>query len=298
MSDMEPVQKILVVDDESLMRQLLSALLSEFGTVELAETGEEALQKAASLKPDLIVLDVQMPGMDGYEVCRRLKANEETSAIPVAFLTASTSNEDEEHGLEIGAVDFIRKPISAQIVRTRASNILKLQAATRKLELLASTDSLTGAFNRRHFMETGNNEIRRSERYDHPFTVLMLDIDHFKAVNDTHGHGVGDDALKKTVEVIQQTLRREDTLGRLGGEEFAVMLPETNMSRAALLAERIRFAISEIIIDTPTGPLTFTMSIGVSQGTEGDTKIDDVLKRADAGLYKAKEQGRNQVVAV
>jgi len=297
-SDMEPVQKILVVDDESLMRQLLSALLSEFGTVELAETGEEALQKAASLKPDLIVLDVQMPGMDGYEVCRRLKANEETSAIPVAFLTASTSNEDEEHGLEIGAVDFIRKPISAQIVRTRASNILKLQAATRKLELLASTDSLTGAFNRRHFMETGNNEIRRSERYDHPFTVLMLDIDHFKAVNDTHGHGVGDDALKKTVEVIQQTLRGEDTLGRLGGEEFAVLLPETNMSRAALLAERIRFAISEIIIDTPTGPLTFTMSIGVSQGTEGDTKIDDVLKRADAGLYKAKEQGRNQVVAV
>ena len=297
MPDMDPVQKILVVDDELLIRQLMTALLAEFGTVELAESGEDALQKAASLKPDLIVLDVEMPGMDGYEVCRQLKANEQTSAIPVAFLTANNSNEDEERGLEIGAIDFIRKPISPQIVRTRASNILKLQAATRKLELLASTDSLTGAFNRRHFMEAANNEILRSERYGHPLSVLMLDIDHFKAVNDTHGHGIGDEALKETVHVIEKTLRNEDTLGRLGGEEFAVLLPETKVSQAVLLAERIRVAISEIVIDTPTDPLSFTMSIGISQLSEGDSNIDDILKRADEGLYKAKEQGRNQVVA-
>ncbi len=296
-SDQELTQKILIVDDESLIRKMMCALLKEFGEIELASSGAEALQMAQEDNPDLIILDVQMPDMDGYEVCTRLKENEKTAHIPVVFLTANSSNEDEERGLIIGAVDFIRKPISAQIVCTRVANILNLQAATRKLELLASTDSLTGAFNRRQFIELGNNELLRSKRYEHPFTVLMLDIDHFKAVNDTHGHGIGDEALKTTVRVIQDNLRGEDTLGRLGGEEFAVLLPETAIGSATLLAERIRKAIGKIVIKTPLQPLKFTMSIGLAEGENTDKSIEDVLKRADYRLYQAKKQGRNQVVS-
>lgn len=298
MTETEPKQKILIVDDENLIRQLMTALLAGFGDIETAESGTEGLEKAASFEPDVIVLDVQMPDMDGYEVCQRLKSDENTAGIPVVFLTANSSNEDEERGLEIGATDFIRKPISPQIVRTRVSNILKLQSATRQLEMLASTDSLTGAYNRRHFMVTGTNELLRSNRYKHPFTVLMLDIDHFKIVNDTHGHNIGDEALKETVRVIGDTLRAEDTLGRLGGEEFAVLLPETDSDRAVLLAERIRDAISKIVIETPTDPLSFTMSIGLTEVREGDASIDDVLKRADEALYQAKEQGRDRVITV
>ena len=188
-------QSILVVDDEDLIQDLLSVILADLGVVELASSGAEALEKVKNKKPDLIILDVLMPTMDGYEVCRSLKANEETCDIPVVFLTASNTNEDEERGLGIGAVDFIRKPISARIVAARVSNILKLLTATCELEILASTDPLTGAYNRRHFMETGNAELHRSKRYNYNYSVLMLDIDLFKAVNDDYGHGIGDMAL-------------------------------------------------------------------------------------------------------
>jgi diguanylate cyclase (GGDEF)-like protein len=183
-------------------------------------------------------------------------------------------------------------------VRTRVANILKLQAATRLLERLASTDPLTGAYNRRHFIDVGNNELLRSHRYNHALTAMMIDIDHFKVVNDTYGHGIGDQALKETVRVIGATLRGEDTLGRLGGEEFAVLLPVTDATQAALPAERIRDAISQIVIKTPDAELTFTMSIGLTQGREGDKLVDTLLGRADEGLYQAKEKGRNRVVVV
>jgi len=296
MSNAEKRQTIMVVDDEELIRLYLSAILSDLGEVEPVASGNEALEKIAAIEPDLIILDVHMPEMDGYEVCRQLKANEKTSDIPIIFLTASVSNEDEERGLDIGAVDFIRKPISPKIVIARASNILELRSATRELELLASTDPLTGAFNRRHFREVGNAELHRSKRYKQPFTILMLDIDHFKAVNDTFGHSVGDEALKETVSVIQNALRDEDTLGRLGGEEFAVMFPQTDTQGASLVAERIRASIAEIVIDTPIEPLSFTMSIGVSESANDDVTVDDALNRADKALYKAKEQGRNRVV--
>jgi len=296
MPNAEKKLTILIADDDSLVLRLMSALLSSFGTVETAESGEEALRKAESIIPDMIVLDVQMPVIDGYEVCTRLKANENTTNIPVVFITGSNTNEDEERGLEVGATDFIRKPISPKIVYARVSNILKLQSATRKLELLASTDPLTGAYNRRHFLDTGNVELGRSKRYKQPFTVLMLDIDHFKAVNDTYGHSVGDDALKRTVLVILEALRSEDTLGRIGGEEFAVICPQTDSPNAAMVAERIRESIAKISIETPLGPLDFTMSIGVSEGVAEDNDIEDALKRADSALYDAKEQGRNRVI--
>jgi diguanylate cyclase (GGDEF)-like protein len=287
---------ILIVDDEMPIRHLMSLLLKDFGTIEMAGSGKEALEKVNALTPDLIILDVQMPEMNGYEVCQKIKANDKTSSIPIVFLTANSSNEDEEYGFEIGATDFIRKPISPKIVSARVSNILSLQLTTRKLELIASTDPLTGAFNRRHLNLVGTNELSRSRRYNSTFTLLMLDIDHFKAVNDTYGHDVGDEALIETVAVIKNTIRSEDFLFRLGGEEFAVMLPETAKLAAFDTAERIRIAISKIVIQTPIDPLSFTISIGIAENTSEDNGIDLILKRADEALYQAKLSGRNRVI--
>ena len=298
MALMEPPPTILVVDDDPLIRQLLAAVLGGIGQVELVEGGEEALQKVQSIKPDLIVLDVNLPDMNGHEVCQRLKENDDTSDTPVVFLTADNTNEGEEHALDVGATDFVRKPVSPKILTKRINNILSYQSAMRRLELLAATDPLTGTNNRRQFIEVGNAELQRSKRYKNPFTVLMLDIDHFKKVNDTYGHSVGDDALKETVASIQRALRTEDTLGRLGGEEFATIFPQTDASNAALVAERIREGIEKIEIDTPTGPLRFTMSIGVSESSDEDRGIEDALSRADTALYEAKEKGRNQVVCI
>jgi len=286
---------VFIVDDDLSIRKIVSLILDEFCTVEEIETGAEALRKAAVMMPDLILLDVKMPGMDGYEVCKLLKADPATEHIAVIFITALDTKESEEHGLEIGAVDFIRKPISERIVQARVSNILNLQAATQKLEHLARTDSLTGAFNHRYLLETGSKEVRRSKRYFRTVSVLMIDIDHFKSVNDTYGHGIGDDALKKTVEVLNGELRAEDTLGRLGGEEFAVILPETGKAGANQVAERLRLAVSEIVIKTPTDLLSFTVSIGVAEGANEDD-FQEILKRADDAMYQAKDQGRNQVV--
>jgi diguanylate cyclase (GGDEF)-like protein len=293
--NINPDVTILIVDDEMSIRLLMSLLLKDFGTIEMAATGKDALEKVNALNPDLVILDVQMPEMNGYQVCQKIKANDKTSSIPVVFLTANSSNVDEEYGLEIGATDFIRKPISPKIVRARVSNILSLQKATQKLKLIASTDPLTGAFNRRHLDLVGINELSRSKRYNSSFTILMLDIDHFKAVNDTYGHDV-DEALIETVTVIKKNIRGEDLLFRLGGEEFAVMLPETSRLAAFDTAERIRIAISKIVIQTPIAPLSFTMSIGIAENTPEDDGIDLILKRADEALYQAKSSGRNKVI--
>jgi diguanylate cyclase (GGDEF)-like protein len=287
---------ILIVDDEMPIRHLMSLLLKGFGTIEMAGSGKEALEKVNVINPDLIILDVLMPEMNGYEVCQTIKGNDKTSSIPIVFLTANSSNEDEEYGLEIGATDFIRKPISPRIVSARVSNILNLQQATRKLELIASTDPLTGAFNRRHLDLVGKNELSRSKRNNSTFTILMLDIDHFKGVNDTYGHDIGDEALIETVAVIKKNIRGEDLLFRLGGEEFAVMLPETTKLAAFDTAKRIRIDISEIVIQTPIAPLCFTLSIGIAECTPVDNDIDVILKRADEALYRAKSSGRNKVI--
>jgi diguanylate cyclase (GGDEF)-like protein len=289
---------ILVVDDESTIREVLAVLLTTLGKVELVESGEEALQKLESSLPDLILLDVNMPGMDGYDVCRRLKGNPVTASIPVIFLTALDTNESEEQGLEMGATDFIRKPFSPRIVLARVSNVLKLQAANRQLKRMATTDSLTGAFNHRHFLDMGNKELRRSKRYPHAVSLLMIDFDHFKSVNDNYGHGGGTDTLIQVVAAMHSKLRAEDILARIGGEEFAVILPETSVAGATQLAERLRCIVSEMVVESSGQQLSVTISIGVAECRAEESHIDETLRRADEALYKAKELGRDRVVAV
>jgi diguanylate cyclase (GGDEF)-like protein len=289
---------ILVVDDESAIREVLAVLLAPLGNVELLESGEEALQKLESSLPDLILLDVNMPGMDGYEVCRRLKGNPVTASVPVIFLTALDTNENEELGLEVGATDFIRKPFSPQVVVARVSNALKLQAAARQMARMVTIDSLTGAFSRRHFLDMGHKELRRSKRYRHPVCVLMIDFDHFKSINDNYGHSGGDDALVQTVAAMHSKLRAEDTLARIGGEEFAVIVPQTNVAGAIQMAERLRCVVSEMVVESAGQQLSVTISVGVAECRAGESRIDEALKRADEALYKAKELWRNRVVAV
>ncbi len=296
MNEHSSQQTVLVIDDEKPVRQVLSTLLSDLADVALADSGESGLALANALIPDLILLDISMPEMDGFEVCRQLKQAPEVSHIPVIFITGKEGADDEERGLKLGAVDFIRKPLYPSIVRFRVTNVLRMQQINRELERLASTDPLTGANNRRQFMTVGQNELLRSRRYKHPLSILMLDIDHFKAINDKFGHGIGDDALKAAVRTFLHALRAEDTLGRIGGEEFAAVLPETDIKNAGILAERLRDAISKVKIDTPEGDLTFTVSIGASEITPDDDDILLVLERADKLLYEAKESGRNRVI--
>ncbi len=166
---------------------------------------------------------------------------------------------------------------------------------TKDLERLASIDSLTGTFNRGYFLSAAKNENQRSKRYGHHLSLLMLDIDNFKSVNDTYGHDVGDEALKSTVATILQVLRTEDTLGRFGGEEFIVLLPETSAARAEPVAQRIRQMVAEIVMETEQGPLSFTISIGIAEVRDNE-EIEAILKRADSALYEAKKNGRNCVV--
>lgn len=212
-------------------------------------------------------------------------------------MTGLDRNEDEIKALEVGATDFIKKPPVPKIVSARVKNILKLQKVTHELFIMSRTDPLTGAFNRRHFMETGAAELNRSSRYGSTFSMIMLDIDHFKSINDTYGHDIGDKALIEAVQIINKALRTEDTLGRFGGEEFCILLPETSQKSAIKVAERIRSDIEANKIHTDKGALKFTVSCGVSQLNTTNNSLEKIIKKADNALYNSKKTGRNRTTA-
>lgn len=294
---------ILLVDDQATNLQMLANLLEREGQVIMTSNGAEALSLAITEHPDVILLDVMMPGMNGYEVCRALKSDPRTRDVSVLFVTALTEETDEAQGLDLGAIDFITKPYSPAVVRARVRNHLALRRATkelisanRELTRLATTDPLTGAFNRRHFLDLCEREMGRARRYGLPATVLMLDIDHFKRINDTYGHDIGDRAIVRTVEVSRAALRNEDIFGRLGGEEFAAMLPQTPSSVAYDVADRLRRSLADVRIPSPLGEVAFTMSIGMTSIDPTSDTFAEALKRADKALYSAKQGGRDRVI--
>jgi diguanylate cyclase (GGDEF)-like protein len=293
---LDDLPHILLVDDAPENLQLLRHLLRKDGTVEFVGSGDEALAVAARRKPDLVLLDANSRQIDGYDVCRRLKQNRHTQDIPVIFVTAQEADTEEVKGLGLGAVDYITKPLSSPILYTRIVNQLGIARSNAELKKLATTDFLTGALNRRHFLELTGKEMARLRRYKNVASCLMLDIDHFKQVNDTYGHDVGDQAIIATARVTQETLRTEDIFGRFGGEEFAAMLPMTPTEKAATVAERLRAAIEAMRIPTPQGMLHFTVSIGMTEIGLEEPGFDTALKRADEALYEAKRSGRNRVV--
>ena len=304
-SGQEPLrQKILIVDDAETNLMILSNLLAEEGEIISATDGAQAIALAEADLPDLILLDVSMPGMDGYEVCRRLKSDIRTRDIPIVFVTGRTEDNDQEKGLSLGAIDYILKPYSPLIVLARIRNHLALQKAHQDLKIanaeltrLATTDFLTGVWNRRRFMELGEAEVARVRRSGRCFGAVMMDVDHFKAVNDTYGHDAGDNVLRALAEACIDRLRNVDIVGRMGGEEFALILPETDPQGAKLTVERLREYLGELTIPVDSGTLNVTVSAGVTTVQDPKDSIEAALKRADAALYKAKDSGRNRIVA-
>ncbi len=290
---------ILIIDDVPANIQVLAEALRGEYKLKVATSGAEGIAVALQSPPDLILLDVMMPGMDGFDVCRELKANSATSRIPVIFVTARDTQEDEEKGLNLGAVDYISKPFHLPIVRARVRNHLTLKRRADMLEELAHVDSLTGIANRRRFDETIEVELRRCQRSSLPLTLLLLDVDHFKPYNDHFGHGKGDICLSRVASSLATTLARAgDLVARYGGEEFAILIPGGDLENARRVAERLRVAIRELAIPQAPGAShdCVTISVGIaSQIPDNHTTASTLINAADERLYAAKAAGRNTV---
>lgn len=290
---------VLLVDDVPANLSLLSSILREDYRIQLATNGAKALELVATSAPDLILLDVMMPEMDGHEVCRRLKSNPDTRDIPVIFVTAQNQVEDEELGLTLGAMDYIHKPISPPIIKARVRNHIVLKLQTDALKRLTLIDGLTKVPNRRHFDDSLDNEMQRALRTQHSLSLLMVDVDYFKPFNDHYGHGVGDTCLIRIAQAMQAKVSRPmDLLARYGGEEFVVLLPGTGLEGASTVAESLRRTVAALQIPHALSAVAthVTVSIGVaSLAQSGPKSTSDLLRLADQALYQAKQAGRNQV---
>ena len=294
--------RLLLVDDQAINIQALYQVFAADHQVLMATSGAQALALCASQLPDLVLLDVQMPGMNGYEVCRRLKSDSATRDIPVIFVTAQNDDQAETQGLEVGAVDFISKPFNPKIVRARVRTHLTLKAQADLLRQWVYTDGLTGVNNRRSFDEHLAAECARARRNHSQLSVLMIDVDHFKRYNDKYGHQAGDQALRRVAHSLQQGVRRPgDLLARYGGEEFVTLLPETDLGGALELAVELGLRVAELGIihdDSPLGQM-LTVSLGACtlKGSDGGS-AEALLRAADEQLYLAKTRGRNQACGV
>jgi diguanylate cyclase (GGDEF)-like protein len=303
MNRTESKPTVLIVDDTPTNIQVLAEGLRADYRVKVAGSGKMALDIIAKQgAPDLVLLDVMMPDMDGYEVCRTLKRDPTTQSVPIIFVTAKTDTVDETFGLQLGAVDYIAKPFHLPIVLARIRNHIALKLKSDLLESLAMLDGLTNIPNRRRFDEHLDSEWKRAARAGAPLSILMIDIDFFKHYNDNYGHGAGDVCLRKVAGALSTAVVRPgDLVARYGGEEFVVLLPETAESGAVQIAERLRESVMNLKIPhAHSSAGTFvTVSIGVASGTpNGDATSTGIHEQADRELYRAKESGRNRVCAV
>jgi len=293
---------VLIVEDDKTIQALLAAVLGGAWEVRTAGTGEAALSQAAERAPDIILLDIGLPDLDGLEVCRRLKANPRLEQVPVVFLTARTSGEDEIDGLEAGGIDYITKPINPAVLKARLRNHLDLKQNRDELVRLARTDGLTGLYNRRTFDDLLRREWRRLARTGEPLAVIMMDVDHFKLYNDTYGHGGGDLCLQRVARAAVGALQRPaDVVARYGGEEFVALLPVTKLEGATAVAEAIRAAVAGLEIPHTASKTSahVTVSVGAACTVpQPDKDPASLLALADQQLYAAKSEGRNRVKGV
>lgn len=299
--DSRHTHTILAVDDSPENLDLIKNILEPHYTVKVAVHGELALHIAASQLPDLILMDVMLGDMDGYEICRQLKSSDNTRNIPIIFLTAKHSEADEVYGLKIGGSDYITKPFSPSIVLARVKTQIQLKTKSDLLEKLASLDGLTEIPNRRAFDAALERQWNQAKRTVMPLSLLIADIDNFKQFNDIFGHPVGDECLKRVARGLQRlTHRPEDLVARLGGEEFAVLLPNTGGDGALLRAEQYRDAIENLKIPHAANNLNSFVTISIGVATLQAHTFDEVaclVIAADAALYQAKHLGRNRVCA-
>lgn len=297
----EPERKprLLVVDDQPTNIQVLYRVFADDCQVFMATSGEQALHTAREEAPDVILLDVMMPDMDGYEVCRQLKQDSATRDIPILFVTAHHEAQEEARGLACGAVDFITKPIHPAVVRARVHTHLTLQRQTEVLKRLVFIDALTHAFNRRYFDERLAEAWGRAQRTGRPLGLILIDVDYFKQFNDVNGHQRGDDALRQVAQALKGTiLRPSDVVCRYGGEEFACLLPDTDLDGALQVAQRMKLAVRDLAIGHPASAVAEVLTISAGVAVRTPTSGGDaaaLLALADAQLYRAKAEGRARV---
>jgi len=296
---MENKQRIMIADDARMNRKILSQLLEDKYEVIIAENGEQVLQQVQNdWNIDLILLDVIMPGMNGYEVLKLLKEMEQVKDTPVIFITALTSVEDEEKGLKLGASDYITKPFNPAIVKLRVGNHLKFVRQRKLLETLVGRDGLTEISNRRRFDESLIKEWNRTKRKQVPLSIVMIDVDNFKNFNDRYGHASGDSVLKAVAKTLSEHVRPVDMAARYGGEEFVLILSGMDVDEAKALANLICKMIEALGIPNEGSKITsvLTVSMGGATSSDQDVTQDKLVQAADKMLYKAKANGRNRVV--
>ncbi len=290
--------KILLAEDSAVQRSILTRLLARAGfEVYTAADGEEALEVVDRTLPDVILLDLMLPRLDGLEVCRRLKAHPSTAEIPVVFITSSQSVEEKIKALEGGAHDFLVKPVNPEELVVRIKSVLRHKKLLETLTVQASKDPLTGLDNRRQLMMDLHLEMQRARRYKTPLALILLDVDYFKKYNDTHGHPAGDEILRQLAALLAGNIRAHDKVARYGGEEFVVILPHTDLKGAAAVAEKLRRLVEEQPFPReetqPGGKLT--ISLGVAGFPAHADNVEDLLRLADKAMYRAKAAGRNRV---
>lgn len=314
---------VLIVDDSKLNLAVLADVLEDCGyEVGFAMNGKEAIDYVSIESPDLILLDVMMPEMDGYECCKILKSNPKHKDIPVIFLTAKVETEDIVKGFEVGGSDYISKPFNNHELKSRVKAHILLKRAQdenlkmieelnkanaeieeknaelkemiKQLDKLSKTDSLTGLYNRRFMLDRIEFEADRSEDNKISFTIVMGDIDCFKKINDTYGHDFGDFVLREVSNIVKGSIRKNDICARWGGEEYLIMLKDTSLEQGRVLTERLRQTINNHKFIFNGNEATFTMTFGLSEYCHPES-IDEVIKKADNALYKGKNSGKNVV---
>lgn len=294
---------IMVVDDISQNLYILEQILNTAGyDTTFCTSGQQALDRLAVTRPDLILLDLMMPHLSGLDVCQAIRANPAHRDLPIIFITASNEQDHLLAAFEHGANDYITKPVYALELLARVKTHLSLRQsqqdlkiAYQQLERLALIDPLTDVANRRFLSDAADSEFRRADRYGSVFAAMMVDLDHFKAVNDTYGHQTGDECLKLIAQTLKKLLRDVDHIGRYGGEEFMIILPETDLDQALVLGERLRHHVVHLCPKINERVVNLSISVGISVYHKADRSIQDVLRRADNALYEAKSAGRNCV---
>jgi diguanylate cyclase (GGDEF)-like protein len=294
---MQPQATILVVDDRESSRRLLKEMLESAGhRVLCAHDGTQGIELALGTKPDAIVLDAKMPGFDGFEVCLKLGGLAETATIPIVFVTADyTEEQDVLHGLAIGAYDYLVKPLSRSLLLARVAVVLRIRRSEERVRQLAMIDEFTGLLSRNYMVRRLGEDIRYAERYESPLTVTILDLDDFKTCNATFGHQFGDGIVKRVSDTLRASVRTDDSLGRYGGDEFLVVQPRLAESEALTVAERWRAKIAEECGYGEGRDLRLTLSAGIAEW-DRCLGADGLIHRAERALFAAKCAGKNRAL--
>jgi len=291
---------IVIIDDNAVNAKINAAYINKLDDINsvIFTNPIEGLAYCLEKDVDMILVDYKMPKVNGLELVRLVKENPEKSGVPIVMITSDSENDVRLAALDAGANDFLNKPVDEMELIIRVRNMLSLRSYTLELKRLANFDALTSVYNRRHYLEQAEKEMSRARRYSSPLSVLMIDVDKFKQVNDTYGHACGDTVLTELANICLAELREVDFIGRLGGEEFSVCLTETSLDRASLVAERLRKSIESATVNTEQESLKISVSIGLTEVSDCDQEFSNALNRADQALYSAKESGRNKIVSL